>query len=57
MSTETAGLSKWSEPPRVPDPDDVIQDLETIKPGGNVGSCSKEVVANREIGAGESKGS
>jgi hypothetical protein len=41
----------------VPDPDDVIHDLETIKPGGNVGSCSNEDVANREVGAGESNGS
>lgn len=57
MSIEMAGLSEWSEPPRVPDPDDVIHDLDTIKPGGNIGSHSKEVVANREIGAGESNGS
>ena len=57
MSIEMAGLSEWSEPPRVPDPDDVIHDLETIKPGGNTGSCSKEGAANRETGAGESNGS
>ena len=57
MSIEIPGLSEWSEPSKVPDPDDVIQDLDMIKPGGKVGSCSKEVVAKREVGAGESKGS
>lgn len=41
----------------MPDPDDVIHDLETIKPGGNIGSRSKQAVASWEIGAGESKGS
>lgn len=41
----------------MPDPDDVIHDLETIKPGGNVESCSNGDAANREAGAGESNGS
>ena len=48
-SREIAGPPVWSEPPRVPDPDGVIHDLEAIKPGRNAGLHPKEVGASREM--------